>query len=197
MYWMGSNSGNMRVINPSWLVINAQLLHAVEQAHIYKLRTDLSYSESLTIWVWLSVSMVGVVSWKPIPQLTTYHLKTGSWTNTALVILQKEHFSGTVICNFTSTLGCLYLMSCFSLPLNLSVCILLKVSKLFCCKSQKSFVEGLKIISLKVLKVFFQRSKQYFVESLKSISLKVPKLFRWKSQKYFVESLKNVPAGRL
>ena len=98
MYWMGSNSGNMRVINPSWLVINAQLLHAVEQAHIYKLRTDLSYSESLTIWVWLSASMVGVVSWKPIPQLTTYHLKTGSWTNTALVILQKERFSGTVSC---------------------------------------------------------------------------------------------------
>ena len=65
-------------------------------------------------------------------------------------------------------------MSCFSLPLNLSVCILLKVSKLFCCKSQKSFVEGLKIISLKVLKVFFQKSKQYFVESPKSISLKVP-----------------------
>ena len=80
-----------------------------------------------------------------------------------------------------------------------SLCVLstLKVSKLFCCKSQKSFVEGLKIISLKVLKVFFQRSKQYFVESLKSISLKVPKLFRWKSQKYFVESLKNVQAGRL
>ena len=98
MYWMDSNSGNMRVINPSWLVINAQLLHAVEQAHIYKLRTDLSYSKSLTIWVWLSASIVGVVSWKLIPQLTTYHLKTGSWTNTALVILQKEHFSGTVSC---------------------------------------------------------------------------------------------------
>ena len=49
MYWMDSNSGNMRVINPSWLVINAQLLQAVEQAQIYKLRTDLSYSESLTI----------------------------------------------------------------------------------------------------------------------------------------------------
>ena len=90
MYWIGSNSGNMRVINPSWLVINAQLLHAVEQAHIYKLRTDLSYPESLTIWVWLSASMVGGVSWKPIPQLTTYHLKTGSWTNTALVILQEQ-----------------------------------------------------------------------------------------------------------
>ena len=90
MYWIGSNSGNVRIINPSWLVINAQLLHAVEQAHIYKLRTDLSYPESLTIWVWLSASMVNVVSWKPIPQLTTYHLKTGSWTNTALVILQEQ-----------------------------------------------------------------------------------------------------------
>ena len=97
MYWMGSNSGNMRVINPSWLVINAQLLHAVEQAHIYKLRTDLSYSESLTIWVWLSASVVGVVSWKPIPQLTTYHLKTGSWTNTAWTILQKEVAHVTVL----------------------------------------------------------------------------------------------------
>ena len=46
-----------------------------------------------------------------------------------------------LVCNFISLLGCLYLMSCFSLPLNLSVCILLKVSKVFCAKSQKYFVE--------------------------------------------------------
>ena len=129
MYWMDSNSGNMRVINPSWLVINAQLLHAVEQAHIYKLRTDLSYSESLTIWVWLSVSMVGVVSWKPIPQLTTYHLKTGSWTNTAL---HNVHFVKYVY--LPTEQAETYLKSCVLINYSTYICLCLfgwKVSMVF------------------------------------------------------------------
>ena len=149
MYWIGSNSGNMRVINPSWLVINAQLLHAVEQAHIYKLRTDLSYPESLTIWVWLSASMVGVVKTNssadnisPEDRELNQHSmddtsKRSSTCHSSLVLViwyckasrDSDNISQGLylVCNFTSTLGCLYLMSCFSLPLNLSVCILLKV----------------------------------------------------------------------